>query len=143
MTPERWQRVESVFRSVLEKEPSERRCFLDAASGDDSELLGEISSVLASHEQAGSFLDDPIVGMAGLEAPVSPATGANDNAPIGQAHNFLPGQMVGDRFQVVRFLAEGGMGEVYEVWDTELRESHHSCWPALSLVADSRSHRHP
>lgn len=32
------------------------------------------------------------------------------------------GELVADRFRIVRFIAEGGMGEVYEAEDTELRE---------------------
>jgi tetratricopeptide (TPR) repeat protein/tRNA A-37 threonylcarbamoyl transferase component Bud32/TolB-like protein len=36
---------------------------------------------------------------------------------------FAPGQRLADRYQVVRFLAKGGMGEVYEVEDTDLGET--------------------
>jgi tetratricopeptide (TPR) repeat protein/tRNA A-37 threonylcarbamoyl transferase component Bud32 len=35
---------------------------------------------------------------------------------------FSPGEMIGSRYRVVRFIARGGMGEVYEVDDLELRE---------------------
>ena len=35
---------------------------------------------------------------------------------------FSPEQMIADRYRVVRFLAKGGMGEVYEVEDTDLGE---------------------
>src|SRR4051812_5792747 len=35
---------------------------------------------------------------------------------------FRPGEVVGGRYLVVRFVARGGMGEVYEVDDLELRE---------------------
>ncbi|MES1244472.1 MAG: tetratricopeptide repeat protein [Acidobacteriota bacterium] len=35
---------------------------------------------------------------------------------------FSPGEMIGGRYRVVRFIARGGMGEVYEVEDLELRE---------------------
>jgi tetratricopeptide (TPR) repeat protein/tRNA A-37 threonylcarbamoyl transferase component Bud32 len=35
---------------------------------------------------------------------------------------FAPGAIVAGRYRVVRFLAQGGMGEVYEVDDLELRE---------------------
>ncbi|HEX3126746.1 MAG TPA: tetratricopeptide repeat protein, partial [Thermoanaerobaculia bacterium] len=34
---------------------------------------------------------------------------------------FSPGEMIGARYRVVRFIARGGMGEVYEVEDLELR----------------------
>jgi eukaryotic-like serine/threonine-protein kinase len=33
---------------------------------------------------------------------------------------FSPGEVLADRFRIVRFIAQGGMGEVYEVKDLEL-----------------------
>lgn len=35
---------------------------------------------------------------------------------------FAPGERIAGRYRVIRFLARGGMGEVYEVEDQELRE---------------------
>jgi hypothetical protein len=35
---------------------------------------------------------------------------------------FQPGEVVADRFRVIRYLARGGMGELYEAEDLELRE---------------------
>jgi hypothetical protein len=35
---------------------------------------------------------------------------------------FLPNTMVADRYRIVRFVARGGMGEVYEAYDCDLRE---------------------
>jgi eukaryotic-like serine/threonine-protein kinase len=36
---------------------------------------------------------------------------------------FAPGDMLGSRFEILRFLAQGGMGEVYEARDLELGET--------------------
>jgi hypothetical protein len=41
---------------------------------------------------------------------------------MGTAVTFAPGDMVGERYRVVRYIARGGMGEVYEVEDTALHE---------------------
>ena len=104
MTPERWQRVEDVFRAALARTPSGRVSYLEEACRDDDVLRREVASLLDSHDEAGSFLDAPAVDLSG------------------EARIFLPEQLVADRFRIVRFLAEGGMGEVYEAFDIELQE---------------------
>jgi tRNA A-37 threonylcarbamoyl transferase component Bud32 len=38
-------------------------------------------------------------------------------------HTFVEGQIVAGRYRVVRFLARGGMGEVYEAFDAELHDA--------------------
>jgi tetratricopeptide (TPR) repeat protein/tRNA A-37 threonylcarbamoyl transferase component Bud32 len=40
----------------------------------------------------------------------------------GEEPGFRPGDLIADRYRIVRFIARGGMGEVYEVEDLELRE---------------------
>jgi serine/threonine protein kinase len=112
VTPERWLRVEGVFREALGRPVGERGRFLEGACRDDSDLRREVISLLASHEQAGSFLDAPLLHPSALAGTI--------DSPV--VHSFLPGQIIADRFRVVRFLAEGGMGEVYEALDTKLDE---------------------
>jgi tetratricopeptide (TPR) repeat protein/tRNA A-37 threonylcarbamoyl transferase component Bud32/TolB-like protein len=53
-------------------------------------------------------------------ATVSPAAPARRRSADEPA--FSPGDLIADRYRVVRFIARGGMGEVYEVEDLELRE---------------------
>jgi serine/threonine protein kinase len=112
VTPERWLRVEGIFREALAHPLDERGRFLESACRDDSDLRREVISLLASHEEAGSFLDAPLLLPSALAGTIDPSV----------VHTFLPGQIVADRFRVVRFLAEGGMGEVYEALDTKLDE---------------------
>ena len=38
------------------------------------------------------------------------------------AQSLCPNQVVAGRFEILRFLNGGGMGEVYEAWDRDLRE---------------------
>src|SRR5512135_3067723 len=39
----------------------------------------------------------------------------------GEPDVLAPGTFIGGRYRVVRFIARGGMGEVYEAFDEELR----------------------
>jgi len=43
--------------------------------------------------------------------------------PSAHALTFSEGQIVADRFRIVRFIAAGGMGELYEAEDLELRQN--------------------
>jgi len=43
-------------------------------------------------------------------------------APPAQRSNFAPGETVAKRFRILRFIAQGGMGEVYEALDIELKQ---------------------
>ena len=58
-----------------------------------------------------------------------PATQVRPDRPI-----FSPGDVIGERYRVIRFIARGGMGEVYEVEDWEL-----GARIALKTVAPTRA----
>ncbi len=58
-----------------------------------------------------------------------PATQVRPVRPI-----FSPGDVIGERYRVIRFIARGGMGEVYEVEDWEL-----GARIALKTVAPTRA----
>jgi serine/threonine protein kinase/tetratricopeptide (TPR) repeat protein len=58
--------------------------------------------------------------------PSIPATSPQVSAQVsmnrGETPLFAPGLLVAQRYRIVRFIARGGMGEVYEVDDLELQE---------------------
>ncbi|HEV8267180.1 MAG TPA: protein kinase, partial [Thermoanaerobaculia bacterium] len=61
-----------------------------------------------------------------LTSPVPAATPPSPRKPSGKHAPYRPrfrtGDVLAGRFQIVKFLARGGMGEVYEAHDLELRE---------------------
>src|SRR5215831_11594554 len=56
-TNERWNRVDQLLQSALEREPGQRAAFLHEACAGDASLLREVESLLLSHEQAADFLE--------------------------------------------------------------------------------------
>jgi eukaryotic-like serine/threonine-protein kinase len=102
---ERWRVVESLFDAALQRPPVERERYLREACGADQDLYREVESLLAN-----SPADDP-PGAWAAAAAVHLIT-----HPIA----LEPGQRVGP-YEIVSFLAAGGMGEVYRARDTRLK----------------------
>src|SRR5262245_51216062 len=107
MTSERWQQVKRLFHDACERAPEERGVFLDAACDDDVELRREIESLLAVHERAGDFLQQPAMN-------VALAGGSGDAEGEIEAGRLI------SHYRVERRIGAGGMGEVYLAHDTRL-----------------------
>ncbi|HXJ91363.1 MAG TPA: protein kinase [Terriglobia bacterium] len=108
MEVERWERVKELFEAALERDEPERSPFLDQACSNDPDLRREVESLLSGDRKAGDFLQEPV-------GHISPAALANDALPS----TFTPGEIVSGRFEILRFIGRGGMGEVYEARDLE------------------------
>src|SRR5271163_2981183 len=96
MPPERWDRVQSVFLSLVDLPPGERAGLLDRECGDDHELRAEVLSLLASDGESSQTIAAAI---------------ATEAALWGDAPN-LAGDRLGS-WRVVKEIGRGGMGTVY------------------------------
>ena len=125
------QSVEELFCAALDLPTGERQAYLDAACRDTPELRLLVEELLAEEQRAGSFLEVPLlragVAASGLTATLELSKTTCDlpaSLPERSAPRFAPMEVIAERFVVVRFLARGGMGEVYEVEDRLLQGEH-------------------
>jgi serine/threonine protein kinase len=118
--------VEQLFEAALALEPGERGAFLDRVCSHDPELRRTVEELLADDANAGTFLEHPLFGFLdqGEVCPFPAETGPIDLNEIAAAQlggRLAPNQILIDRFVIVRFIAKGGMGEVYEAADCLLQ----------------------
>jgi serine/threonine protein kinase/tetratricopeptide (TPR) repeat protein len=108
MTPEKWERIKALFEVALQQPRTKRASFL-ARLCPEEDLRAQVQKLLADHDEAGSFLSQPVLG--------TPA----HNSSHHDSHELISGEVIAGRFRIVRLLGKGGMGEVHEAEDIKLR----------------------
>ncbi len=152
------QTAEQLFSDALELEPEARHAFLDQACRDAPDLRRLVDELLLQEERAGSFLRQPLVkpmvqpamqqGGAGVTASMPETSrirgsgGSEGSGSLGRSGRFEPGHTIAGRFLVVRFIARGGMGEVYEVEDHLLQGNRVALKTILPEVAANAQASH-
>ena len=89
--------VDELLVEALKKPDQDRPAFLDTMCRDDQPLRDRIEGLLAAHEKAADFLEQPAVGV--------------------ERHDFErptegPGTVI-DRYKILQVIGEGGFGVVY------------------------------
>jgi len=98
-----WEQIKNVFSTALGTPADRRDAYLREACADRPELLDAVTELLSAHYDASSSFLEP--GALLFDAPWL----------------FRPSDQVAGRFNVVRPIARGAMGEVYEAYDERLR----------------------
>src|SRR4051794_17538433 len=110
LTPDQWARAKAVFADLADSSNVERQATLEQV---DPDLRPEVERLLNNHDTARRrrrLLDEPLASLSAL-------LGSLEEAGV-----FGPRQVLLDRFEIVRLIGRGGMGEVYEALDTERAE---------------------
>ena len=92
-------RVMSLMATALMLGAEERGRYLRVACDGDEELLRETCEGIEWEERMGGFLRRPWLSLPDLERP------------------FKAGEIINERFEIVREIGHGGMGIVYEAFD--------------------------
>ncbi len=104
MSSERWERIKEILEQALRLQPERRRSYLDSACRGDTDVRGEVESLIASHKEAGSqFL--------GASAP--------EVLQLTPPRALASGKRLGP-YEILSPLGAGGMGELYRALDTRL-----------------------
>jgi eukaryotic-like serine/threonine-protein kinase len=94
--------VTTLVDLALARPSEERARYLQAECGEDTDLFNRVWHVVQSEEQMKGFIAEPVV------------------FPVSSEHPFKVGELLQGRFRIVREIARGGMGIVYEAMDEKL-----------------------
>lgn len=119
MTPEQYQRLKHAYEDVVQASEEERAELVERVCGTDQTMKQELAALLNFSDTRTDNFNSSIL-----------------NSAILRHHNKLrDGDLILNRFRIVRHVGSGGMGDVYEAMDLELGKT------ALKTIRDDIADR--
>jgi serine/threonine protein kinase len=124
MNPDNWERAKELFEAALELDSSKRASFL-AENCREENLRQQVEKLLINYQEAGSFLDDPVLNP-GILAPNNPGEIQTEEASrlhpqsgellaattSAEEEDPMVGRQLG-AYKLVRRVGQGGMAAVF------------------------------
>jgi TolB-like protein/tetratricopeptide (TPR) repeat protein len=103
MPPQDWNQIKQVFSAALNVPPGEREAYLASACEGRGDVREAVEELLRAHYDASQTFLEP------------------SSIVLAASWLFREGDRVAGRFKVIKRIARGAMGEVYQVYDERLR----------------------
>ena len=126
MTPESWQVIKKVLAEAMEMPASDRAAFVERAASGDDDVRREVLALLAAADEPGGGLNTEQLA-----------------ADRDRALHALLATALGQQYEIIRPLGQGGMGAVYLARERALERfvAIKVLRPDLAAAADSRERR--
>jgi serine/threonine protein kinase len=106
MTENNWEQLKPLFIEAIALSAADRPAYIAKIDRHNQQLGHQLASLLQRYEQKTFFIDKPIGSVVNLQP---------HHIPL-----LSQGEVLLDRFTLVRLLGSGGMGDVYEAQDSQL-----------------------